>query len=335
MTQFLKQALLHGYQQLQNTSKTPHLDTEVLLASTLNKKKEFLFTHPEYKLSSKEWKIYENSVAERKKHRPIAYITKKKDFFGLSFFIDERVLIPRPETEIIVESILSTLKPLLHAPSNTLPSMQQGLLKSKEKYATPILFLDVGTGGGCIPVSVMHMLQKKERQKITCVGIDIDQNALKVAKKNIGSFQLQETIRLVHGDLLSPTLNNPPKRLKKHLQSTHLILSANLPYLPRSIYEQCPDDVLKFEPSQALLGGDDGLLLYRPLLHQIAQFLKKYPPSTFHAFFEIEPLCANTLIPMSKHLFPQCSVSTKKDLFHQKRFLIISHTFSPPFTNIP
>lgn len=190
------------------------LDADILLSHVLKKPREFIYAHPEHELSKKQRKKYLELIARRKKLEPIAYIIREKEFFGLPFYVDKNVLIPRPDTEILVERILK--------------------LFDTSRYAGLLRVLDVGTGSGCIAITL-----KKYLPRAKVIATDISQKALKIAKKNA---------KKNHAKIIfycSDLFNNIPK---KYLGKIDIIV-ANLPYLPKNVAGK---KSLKYEPNIAL-----------------------------------------------------------------------------------
>lgn len=180
---------------------------------------------------------------------PVAYILKRKEFFGLDFYVDERVLIPRPETELLVGETLKICQTAFR-PSNDMPQ---------------ITIADIGIGSGCIAVSLAHHFP---RAKI--FAMDISAEALSVARKNVTKYQLSDRIRLVQSDLLAEFLRG------EFFQTRLDIIVANLPYIGEKTNRFISADVEQNEPHIALFGGSDGLRLYERLFGQISTL--KYQP---------------------------------------------------------
>jgi release factor glutamine methyltransferase len=192
----IRQALIWGVKNL-NNSKSSALDAEVLLVFVLKKEKTWLFSHLDDDLSSKLINKYKKLILRRKKGEPIAYITHYKEFFGLDFYVDKNVLIPRPETELLVEE---TLK----------------YAKKKKKI------LDIGTGSGCIIIAMA--VNSKPLIDNKYYATDISQKALEIARKNAKKHKVK--IHFIKSNLFK----NIPKNIKFD------IIIANLPYLdPRWI----------------------------------------------------------------------------------------------------
>lgn len=229
----IKQALNFGQNKLSSA-----LDAEVLLCFTLDKSREYLFANLDKKINVKKIRYFNRLLNRRKKHEPIAYIIKNKEFFGLDFFVDKRVLIPRPETEILVETVLNHELRIMN-------------------YELRIA--DVGTGSGCIAVALAKNLK---RTKIW--AIDISKQALQVARKNIEKHKVGKRVELLHGDLLKPLGKNKVD-----------IIVANLPYLTVEQLRLTENDVRFYEPKIALACKKEETELYGRLLKMAPKYLKK------------------------------------------------------------
>lgn len=200
-----------------------YLDADILLSHVLKKPKEFIYAHPECELTKKQRKKYLKLTARRKKLEPIAYIIREKEFFGLPFYVDKNVLIPRPDTEILVEKIIKQTK-------NEKPARQAlpGMAGGRKTIC------DIGTGSGCIAITL-----KKYLPQCKIIATDISQKALKIAKKNAKKNHTK--IIFYCSDLF----NNIPKKYLGKID----VIAANLPYLPKNVAEK---KSLKYEPNIAL-----------------------------------------------------------------------------------
>lgn len=220
------------------------LDYELLLSHILKKPKEFILGHPEFKLSKIQVSKFRQLWEKRLRHYPLAYITGHREFFGLDFSVNKDVLIPRPETEFLVEKIIENVR------------------KSGKKK---IIIADIGTGSGCIVVAL-----KKHLTVARTIGLDTSAAALKVAKNN--SQKSKTAVEFYRGDI---------EILAKKKIFPDIIV-ANLPYLDGSkkqfYYRKCPD--LKYEPKSALFSDQKGLGDYIRLLEEIIVF-KKLPVMVF------------------------------------------------------
>ncbi len=292
----IKEALLFGEVQLNNL-ETPNLDASVLLAFVTKKPKIFLYAHGEKSLTTKQWRQYQSLIRRRIKHEPIAYLVSEKEFYGRTFFVDKRVLIPRPETELIID-IAKTI-------------------------ATDTI-VDVGTGSGAIAITLAKELKK------TVTAIDISPGALAVAKQNAKRHHAR--IQFWRGNLLEPILKkfkiqNSKFKISEHrsqathytLLTTNYLIVANLPYLPTERAKILSADVKKYEPRIALMGGIDGLKYYRQLLNQ----MRKLSNTQWTLLAEIDSLQEKTFTQMAKKILPKADLVFKKDLAGHIRVVII------------
>ncbi len=270
----------------------PRNEQEILLASILKKPREFVIAHPEDSLRWRERLRFWHSLHQRKRGVPIAYLTRKKEFFGIDFFVNRHVLIPRPETELLVEQVVARIR-------------QEG----KDKK---IILVDIGTGSGCIPLAIMKTLNNKN---IQAIAIDKSRNALRVAKKN--TKQQQARMILLRGNLLEPfaqySRNNPI--------GSPLIITANLPYLTKEQYADEPS--IKHEPRSALVANKSGLALYEQLLKQIQQLTMSYEVKAT-CYFEIDPSQSDRIKSLVTTFLPGANVEIKKDLGGRNRVVCIS-----------
>jgi len=261
-------------------------DFFVLLSFVTSKSKTFLLAHPEYCLSQSEETNIHLLIQRRLTHEPVAYLTGQKEFYGRTFIVNPSVLIPRPETEVLIEEVLSYT----------------------QEITTPTTFIDIGTGSGAIILTLAEELAKRE-DLFHFIGVDISKKALLVAEENKKCFQ-NKTVTLQESDLLSAV------RIPKE---ENLCIIANLPYLPTAMYESTLPDVKNFEPMIALESGADGLNHYRRLLEE----LKALSLPSFTLFIEIDPSQTETLLTLF-HTFPKHTINIIPDLTGRERFIQIS-----------
>lgn len=237
----LRAALLKGSLELSEVGiPTSDLDTRVLLLNAIDQDEKYLILNPLSPFTNAQYSKFRRYICRRKKGEPVAYITGHKEFYGLDFEVNKNVLIPRPETELLVEQALQYLR-------------TKGL-----KNSMTINLIDIGTGSGCIIVSVAKELQATSyKLKVNLFASDISEKALRIAKKNAKEHGVANEIKFYHSDLLSN--NRLPKKFD--------LIIANLPYL-RPDYQG-----LDFEPRTALDGGDDGLKIVRRLIDSLADKL--------------------------------------------------------------
>ncbi|MDD4476666.1 MAG: peptide chain release factor N(5)-glutamine methyltransferase [Patescibacteria group bacterium] len=296
-------------------SDIDRLDFEILSACALKKPREFLLIHPEYKLKIIERLKLAYFLFLRRRGYPVAYITRQKEFFGLDFYVNKNVLIPRPETELMVEEANKKLS-------------------TSDKNA---LMIDVGTGSGCIPISIAKTLKQKKnwRQKnLTIYATDISRVALRVADKNAREHKIK--IQLFKGDLLKPIIKKHPFISSISSNFSSLIITANLPYLTRKQFDKEPS--IKREPKKALVADNkNGLALYEKLLKQIGRWTylagrqaaddgqkttDNEPRIAFHIIMEIDPKQTDEMKTLIKKYLPRANVEIKKDLAGLDRIVI-------------
>ncbi|MER2598265.1 MAG: peptide chain release factor N(5)-glutamine methyltransferase [Caldilineales bacterium] len=236
-------ALVAATQRLSSARvETPKLDSEVLLAAVLGCNRAQLYAYPERLLSAEERSRFEHLVVRRFQHEPVAYLVGEKAFYGLDFYVDRRVLIPRPETELLVDLLLDVI---LQQDEDTSPS------------APRLVVADIGAGSGAVSVAVAA-----NTQKTLVYAIDISADALAVARSNAARHRLQQRIHFLHGNLLEP------------LPEQADVIVANLPYVASHEWQDLAPGIVNYEPTQALLGGSDGLDSIRGLLQQAPVHLK-------------------------------------------------------------
>lgn len=265
------------------------LEIDLLLMKILKKPKEFLYFNPNYELSASQLTNLNKLIKRRQAGEPIAYILGYKDFFGLRFKVNKNTLVPRPETEYLVEQMILDIQ----------------LLNSEK-----IKILDVGTGSGCIAISLAKQLQNK-KNTYEVFASDISSPALLVAKNNAKLNRVK--IKFYKSDLLK----NIPKNLKLN------IIVANLPYGWREWKNNTTTNTigLKFEPEIALFTKERGLYEIRRLLEQINS--RKNKPQ--FVFLEFDPRQKQDLNKLIKLKFPNSTINFYKDLADMWRFVQIKN----------
>lgn len=267
---------------------TPMLDAQVLLAFVLDRHKAWLFAHAEESLSTQEEETFRQLIERRCLHEPVAYLVGYKAFYGRDFLVTPDVLIPRPETELLIN---------------------EALRLSKEMPQT-IVFADIGTGSGAIAITLAAQTHN------IVIASDISVDALEVAKKNALTHTVLERVHLRQGNLLLPILDDVPPK------SAHLILCANLPYLTETQWEKTAANVKNFEPKLALTAGADGLDLYRVLFLQIEHYRGRLPYK-ITLLLEIDPSQSTPIQLLLQKTFPDASIEIKKDLAGRERVVIV------------
>jgi len=205
------------------------------LAYVLQVDRTWLFAHHEYQLTAEQATTYTQLIMRRMNHEPVAYLVGRKEFYGLDFVVDRRVLIPRPETELLVDAVLTQIE--LH---------DQSALR----------IADVGTGSGAIALALAANAES------ACIyAIDVSADALEVARTNVQKLDLRHQVTLLQGDLLTP------------LPAPVDIIVANLPYISSPTYRTLEADVREYEPQLALEAGPQGLDAIARLLGQAPHYL--------------------------------------------------------------
>lgn len=217
--------------------ESPRLDAELLLAHALGWQRSRLYTRSQQVLQRDEWLRYEGLVRRRAQHEPLAYLLGYREFYGLPFFVDRRVLIPRPETEVVVEY-----------------AIRQGAQRWKETGHLTVA--DVGTGCGAIAIVIALSLPGA-----TVYAIDLSAPALEVASCNCRRHGVAERVHLLQGDLLRPL----PERVD--------LIVANLPYVSRREAAGLPPEIRCYEPRQAWDGGIEGMETIERLLVQADRYM--------------------------------------------------------------
>jgi len=214
---------------------SPRMNAETLLMFVLNSDRAYLYAHPEYELTPDEQARYDEAITERSTGKPAQYITGHQEFWGMDLIVSPAVLIPRPETEHVVETVLELARPL-QAPR----------------------IIDVGTGSGCIALALAAELPSARVE-----AADISPAALEVARANAHRLQLDHRVLFSQRDLLA----GAPA-------ATYDFVVSNPPYVPASEPEKAQREVREFEPKVAVFAGESGLEVYRRLVPQSREALK-------------------------------------------------------------
>ncbi len=217
-----------------NNIKNSYLDAELILTKVVNRKREEILLNTHKKLENRDIQKFKNYLLRRKYKEPIAYILGFKYFWKHKFLTNKSVLIPRPDTELIIEESL-----------NCLP------------YNNSKKILDIGTGSGCIIISLM-----KERPKCKATGIDISLKALNVAKSNAKLHQLENKINFINIDI------------DKYNSYNYDLIISNPPYINNIDFKRLDDDIKIHEPKVALSGGCDGFRDIRKVIKKSSKLLK-------------------------------------------------------------
>ncbi|WP_283409111.1 peptide chain release factor N(5)-glutamine methyltransferase [Anoxynatronum buryatiense] len=250
-------------------STTPRLDAEVLLAHVLQVERIRLHMYPERLLSAEEMQQVSRLVERRLHQEPVAYIIESQEFMGFDFHVNPAVLIPRPETELLVEQVVCWL----NRKASDKTTGEQLRAKDNDTMITCSLRgADIGTGSGCIAVSLAKLVPE-----IMMLAVDLSPAALEVAAENIRRHQLTHRVTPLGGDLLAPVASYLENRALPQCGhdgggSLDFIVS-NPPYINEKDMEALSPSVAAFEPETALAGGADGLDYYRRLAAESPRLL--------------------------------------------------------------
>lgn len=263
-------------------------EKELLIAHALRHDRGFVLAHPEYRLSFAECVRFRYYQFLRERGYSYARITGHKDFYGLDFIVNRHTLIPRPETESMVDLALD-------------------LVTQLGSNGQSYILADIGTGSGCIPISI---IQKALYAPQAAYATDIARGALRTARVN--ALRHGAHIIFSRGNLLQPIA----RALNK--SGDALILTANLPYLTAKQFAE--EFSIQKEPYTALVAEENGLALYRELLAQLKNALKEKRRDTY-VFFEIDPAQAETLPKMIKNYFPPSNPDVTTDTCGRPRIV--------------
>ena len=218
-----------------NKISNPQLDSEILLSNSIKRDKKHIILNPKEVLNSEQLRKFKNLIERRKKGEPIAYLINKKEFWKDEFFVNKDVLIPRPDSELIIEQVL----------------------KIYSKY-DQLQILDIGTGSGCILLSIL-----KERSNFYGTGIDISKKSINVSKFNAKQLNLTNRVKFFHSSV--DNFNN----------GKYDIIVSNPPYIEQLSLKYLEKDVVNFEPKLALSGGFDGFSKIRKVINKASILIKK------------------------------------------------------------
>ena len=252
------------------SSSIDRLDAELILASIFDKDRTFLHAHADEELTAEQQKVVDDMLLRRQKHEPLAYILGYKEFYGHKFYLTRDVLIPRPETEALVD-IASELYRKLSANADK-SAKTTGTAKAVQTIQSgePIKILDLGTGSGCIALSLASKLSQSTKNRaepetnIQIVASDISAKALACAEYNAQKLQIK-SISWVKSNLL---------KSKAFKNQTFDIIVANLPYVDKA-WPWIDKNTLKYEPKLALYASNYGLGLIKNLIDKAPKYLKK------------------------------------------------------------
>jgi release factor glutamine methyltransferase len=269
---------------LSSTSDTPALDASVLLAQVIGKPRTWVLAHPEFTLPSAQHHKLNNLISRLENGEPLPYVLGHWEFFGLDLDVTADVLIPRPETELLVEKAIAWLR---ESPARRTVA-------------------DVGTGSGAIAIAIAANIPDAR-----ILATDISGKALSVAKRNARKFNVDSRIEFVECDLL-PSM---PGSFVTHQQLD--LVCANLPYIPTETLYTLP--VYRHEPTLALDGGEDGLAVINRLLNLEPEWLAPHAM----ILLEIEATTGKQALELARNLFSEAEIYLHQDLAGNDRLLEI------------
>ncbi len=296
------------------------LDAELLLAHALGMPREHLLAHPDERIRPSRAGRFRRFVARRRMHEPVAFILGHKHFYDLTLAVRRGVLIPRPETELLVDEAL----------------------EAATAAGDAATIVDVGTGSGAIALALARHLSSAQgagdakrgspaarsaastvgvrsgRTRTVIIATDTSPLALRLAKKNARMLGLTKRVRFVQANMLPGMGERKVRPYTRHATRYPLLIVANLPYLPTAVWRSAPPDVKRFEPRSALDGGRDGLDAYRALFAQVAARGLRCT-----ILIEIDPTQKRLLPHVVKSFFPKTRLSFKKDLAGRWRMALI------------
>jgi len=217
-----------------NNIKSSGLDCELLMSKVLKKNRNYILLNLDRNLKKKSFNYFQSLIEERSRGKPIAYLIKKKEFWDYEFKMKEGVLIPRPDTELIVEQALN-------------------LTQNKSK----LRILDIGTGSGCIILSIL-----KERKNYIGVGIDINKKSIDVCKINTSKLNLNNRVKFFKSDI------------DNFIDAKYDLILSNPPYINKIDFKCLEKDIIGFESKSSLYGGLDGLSEIRKIINKSSELIR-------------------------------------------------------------
>lgn len=271
-------------------------EAELLVGYVLKRDRTWIVTHPGEVISKKQRQLIEALSERRAQYEPIAYLIEQAPFFNQSFYVDQRVLIPRPESEILVT---------------------RARLKIESSSQSAWTAWDLGTGSGCLGLSL-----KQQVPSIDLLLSDRSRGALAVAKMNATRLGIKD-VQFCGGSLLSRSVKSwlIPQKHKAWM------ILANLPYLPRADRADMTEQVTRYEPAHALFANKDGTELIEQFLKQLQCFLKQQT-NPVCVLLEYDPRQAEGLMKLATKLFPEAVCSPFADQNGDVRFLEIDFRFT-------
>ena len=232
----INSAIIQGAKVLKDSFiKNPYLDSEILMTKALEKDRKYILLNSKRYLDKEDLNTFQKLIKKRSIGKPIAYLINKKFFWNSEFTVSNDTLIPRPDTELVIEKVLDLTK-----------------------YKKKLNILEIGVGSGCILLSIL-----KERKSFYGTGIDISKNCLNISKLNANKLKLSSKLKLYKSNVDNFALGK------------YDLIISNPPYIKNSHLKYLEKDVAKFEPKLALDGGLDGLSAFRKVIKKSSELIKK------------------------------------------------------------
>ena len=252
----INSAIIHGAKVLKdNLIKNPYLDSEILMTKAIEKDRKYILLNSKRDLDKEDLNTFQKLIKKRSIGKPIAYLTNKKFFWESEFLVSNDTLIPRPDTELIVEKVLE-------------------LTAHKKK----IHILEIGIGSGCILLSVL-----KERKSFYGVGIDISKSCINISNLNAIKLKVRSKLKLYKSNVDKFTLGK------------YDLIISNPPYIKNKSLKYLEKDVARFEPKLALNGGLDGLSEIRKVIKKSSELIKKNGKFVLEIGFDQKNIVINLL----------------------------------------
>ena len=264
----------------------PEINADTLLAYILSCDRANLYTNPDDLINDSDICKYNELIHKRASHVPLQYITKRVEFMSLDFVVDEGVLIPRPETEILVEAVIKKTDNKLY-------------------HDRIITIIDIGTGSGNIAVSLA-----KNISNVKIYASDISREALTVANENVLRHDVTDQIHLLHGNVFEAFSSNVKKGQVDFIVS-------NPPYVSKSESKNLEPELIDHEPLLALIGGEDGLFFYKQIIKDAADWIK---PGGY-LIIEIGETQANSIIKLMQNELHYDEIEIINDLQGKERII--------------
>jgi release factor glutamine methyltransferase len=281
-------AMVYARRRLETSgvSEAP-LEAEVLLRHVLNLvDRASYFSLTDLSLTPQQQENLEGLLIRREQREPIPYILQRREFYGITLEVSPAVLIPRPETEGLVDEALRWIE-------------------NRSRFGKLVTVVDVGVGSGCIAIALAHHSVAE-----TIYGTDVSFAAIEIATRNLHRYGLEERVKIIHGELLSPL----PKPVD--------LIVANLPYVIEEELGNLAPEIRDYEPRIALIGGQDGTSVLSQLLDDAPRWLN----TDGALIVEIDPRQKDFLISKARLVFPLASVRIAQDLAGLDRVMVIEQT---------